>query len=642
VLAALLALVVSQFLRGWVAPQVQLGIYSSLVLLTSLSSPRASELRDREPSRALAATFASAPALLGVVGFAMDHPIRPTGTTKYFVDVPFFQALSTGLATLGPSEDILFLGGSIRYHWFVYGWIGAVDRWTRAEPFFVQTWLIPLVALVSAASLTAAITWLCIRSDVAVVFAVGLATTSAAFFRFGLGSLVPEYSPSHAVSVAWMLLLLLLILRVHQAQKLSFFEGALIFLLAALVTGGKVTHAAVLVSGVTSLGLKSWGQPKLDAKLTLWLFLLTFGGALTTFALFIAGGSGGLRFGFAVGDSIPSVALPVWAAFRVLGWSGRIATVLLVPAAAPSTALWALRAMTPGVLIAGFGGFLLTSQPGGSNQYFMSSASSILVVSSGIGAASVWSQMDRQGRLRVILSASAVTTIAVLWMLYSGQLLDSYARSLLSNGDLDVVKVGHALTGPLVWTFVLLVVCVTFRRRSLFSQVVSLLIVSVSIGIGMVDDVFDAAPRSAGSVDAPWTSAQRDAAEWLRTGVHDDEVVVTNRFCEDEDASPPVCGRGLQGRYFWVAAVSGRQMYIEGFGFEEFEQMSGEARDRVVTSLRFTSDPTVSDHLRLWGAGVRWVWLDLTQPSALSWDGFGEVRFENEAVRVVRLVPPGA
>ena len=640
VMAAPVALVVSQSLRGWVAPQVQFGVFISLVLLASLSSSPIFDQNNRGRSPISAITLASAPALLGVIGFALDHPIRPPGTTKYFVDAPFFQGLSNSLATLGPFENIFFLGGSIRYHWFVYGWIGAVDQWTDVEPFFVQTWLMPLVALVSSAVLTAAITWLCVRSKTAVFFAVALATTSAAFFRFGLGSLLPEYSPSHATSVAWMLLLLLVVLRVHEAQKLSFVGGVTIFLLAALVTGGKVTHAAVLVPGVMSLGLYSLRQSKVDAKLALWLLLLVSGGAMTTFALFIAGGTGALEIGFSVGTSVPLVALPVWAAFRVLGWSGRIATALLVPSAPPLSALWALKAMTPGVLIAGMGGFLFTKQPGGSNQYFMSSASSILVVSSGIGAASVWSRLDRSDRLKVIFLASSVTVVGALWMLHSGPFLDSYGGSLPFGGDLDTDKLGHALTGPLVWTVGVVAVGITFGRRSLFSSLVPLLIVSVSIGVGIVDDLKDLTSRSTSIVDAPWTGAQRDAAEWLRVAARGGEAVATNRFCEGEDASPPVCGRGLQGRYFWVAAVSGKQMYIEGFGFEEFEQMSDEARDRVVTSLRFTSQPTVSDHIALWGSGVRWVWLDLSQPSASDWDGFGEVRFENEAVRIVGLSDP--
>ena len=641
VMAAALALVVSQVLRGWVAPHVQFGICISLVLLASFSSPRTTEPHNHEWSRALVVTFSGVPALLGVVGFAIDHPIRPEGTTKYFVDVPFFQGLSSGLATLGPFDNIFFSGGSVRYHWFVFGWIGAVDQWTGVEPFFVQTWLMPLVAVLSAAVLTASVTWMCVRSTVAVFFAVALATTSAAFFRFGLGGLLPEYSPSHAVSVAWMLLLLLLVLRVHQAQKITLSGGLAIFLLAALVAGGKITHASVLIAGVMSLGFNSWRQSKVDMKIALWLLVLISAGSMTTFALFIAGGSGGLAIGFSVGDSVPLLALPVWAAFRVLGWSGRIATVFLVPSAPPSTALWALRAMTPGVLIAGVGGFLFTSQPGGSNQYFMSSASSILVVSSGIGAAAVWSRLGRPDRLKVIFLTSSLTLVGASWMLFSGQILDYYGGALPLGDDLDPVKVGHALAGPLMWMVGVAAVGITFRRRSLYSSLVPLLIVSVSIGIGIVDDVKDLTSSAPSTVDAPFASAQRDAAEWLRTGAEDDEVVVTNRFCEDEDSLPPACGRGLQGRYFWVAAVSGKPMFIEGFGFEEFDQMSDEARGRVSASLRFTARPTVADHIGLWGSGVRWVWLDLSQPSASNWKGFGEVRFENEAVRIVRLDDPG-
>jgi len=119
-------------------------------------------------------------------------------------------------------------------------------------------------------------------------------------------------------------------------------------------------------------------------------------------------------------------------------------------------------------------------------------------------------------------------------------------------------------------------------------------------------------------------------------------VVVTNRFCESHNDDPPECGGVRRARYFWVGALSERRMYVEGYEFAlGYGNLPAWLVERVATSLRFASAPSSEDMRALWRSGVRWVWLDRSRPSASNWEGFGEVRFENEAVRIVRLSDPG-
>ena len=46
-------------------------------------------------------------------------------------DMPFFQALSTSLARLGPLDSAFMSGAQVRYHWLTYAWVGQVTEAAR-------------------------------------------------------------------------------------------------------------------------------------------------------------------------------------------------------------------------------------------------------------------------------------------------------------------------------------------------------------------------------------------------------------------------------------------------------------------------------------------------------------------------------
>ena len=66
------------------------------------------------------------------------------------------------------------------------------------------------------------------------------------------------------------------------------------------------------------------------------------------------------------------------------------------------------------------------------------------------------------------------------------------------------------------------------------------------------------------------------------------------------------------------------------------------AKERIDVARSFARQPDPYLQRLVWDEGVRWAWLDLTQPSAKDWEGFGTIEFENDAVRIVQLAPPSA
>ena len=61
------------------------------------------------------------------------------------VDYPFFAALSNSLAKAGLSSYPLASGFDLKYHWFVYAWVGLTQRVSSVQPFFVLTIISPIV-----------------------------------------------------------------------------------------------------------------------------------------------------------------------------------------------------------------------------------------------------------------------------------------------------------------------------------------------------------------------------------------------------------------------------------------------------------------------------------------------------------------
>ena len=65
------------------------------------------------------------------------------------VDYPFFAALANALAKSGTTNYPLASGFDIKYHWFVYAWVGLTQRVSSVQPFFVLTIISPIVFAIS-------------------------------------------------------------------------------------------------------------------------------------------------------------------------------------------------------------------------------------------------------------------------------------------------------------------------------------------------------------------------------------------------------------------------------------------------------------------------------------------------------------
>jgi hypothetical protein len=195
--------------------------------------------------------------LIGFALLAINWIRVPLSTIRAggSVDMYFFEALARGISEFGASESILMSGGSLRYHWFSYGWAGELGQLANTDSFVALTRILPVVALIGVVLLAAA--WAgSIRigktqspwwvPSLAVILIVFSGYTGALY-----GIVLNFDSPSQAFTTVWLLALVMVFLRGLRSTTRSelFFYSVLVVFMAGATTGGKASHVAVALGG---------------------------------------------------------------------------------------------------------------------------------------------------------------------------------------------------------------------------------------------------------------------------------------------------------------------------------------------------------------------------------------------------------
>lgn len=207
-----------------------------------------------------------------------------------------------------------------------------------------------------------------------------------------------------------------------------------------------------------------------------------------------------------------------------------------------------------GCAIAGFVAAVLTSQPGISQVYFYRTAYPFLAVLSCVGLARLIGRLGDR-RAGVLVAVAAVAGLAaggvsrlvdlpgvrepLLWML----------ASLLVAAALVAISWKLARrTGTLLTAFLAGLVGVCLAASTTLPL------------LGLVSEQASRVYYGRVGYGGP-TQAQADAARWLRTNSEPGDLVATNAHCAIRRGN--VC----DSRHFWIAALSERQVFIEGWAY---------------------------------------------------------------------------
>ena len=573
------------------------------------------------------------------------YPLTWVGRWEgYHPDMPFFEAVGASVATLGAGPSIFLEGAGLRYHVLVYGWAGELTLATDAAPFVVLVRLLPIVTLIGIVALGCAWTRQLTRVPWAPTLAA-LLLVLGGFVGTIFGGVFNFDSPSQTMATLWVLALSVLLLRAA-ASGAMIPQAVSAFVLTLVITGGKVSSAAVVVGAwalAVIIGVISrapwWrralalGVAVIVGTLVAYLWLLvgsTNAGGLELFTLLDRASSvQGLNpvvtpRGIVAGILLLILAtLPRWAGVLWLGTDrqtrGSVATAYA--AGLVIVAVTSIAALS--------GGF--------NDLWFAVAASAPLAVLStnGIARAVTWLGPDSRGRtvVVVILGLAAAVGVAAVW----------------STGTTGVIGDGWRWAGPLIGVCVGIVVglCAALAGRtwSLRSALAFTIIALVAMAIPSraIYTVAEPFSRATAGIWSPvlfttqedfvtlidqdltpgWTDHQAAAGAWLRSNARADDLVATNIT---RSALVPALTR--------LPAFASDLRHQTPYGRADDVAL---ALDREAAAWLFIDAPSRESLEPLCAAGVDWIWVDPNRTPVDSWEPFATMAWTSSDAIILQV-----
>ncbi|MEV6964716.1 hypothetical protein AB0M47_06325 [Hamadaea sp. NPDC051192] len=320
------------------------------------------------------------------------------GNSQPYQDMVFHLALAAEFKHHFPAMIPYVIDEPLHYHWYYHAHLAAASWGSGVElqTLLFRLGLMPVLAgfvVLTAYTAKAVVkTWW--SGPVAVFFTlVGVSWFNTVGTGWMLINLWISPTQIFAAMIFGALAYLVVDLLPRTATK---GEWLLFVLLAAGVAGAKATFVPMLLAAaafVAAVGLVFRRRLDRTALIATVLTAVVFVGAML---LLFRGGSAGMRIvPFAMRD--PAESYAEMALRIVVGWLGVWAGVLGLVVAGR-------RALNQAVLFclglgaAAIGVVLLTSQPGGSQMYFLSSAKPYLVIAAVAGIAGLLGEPVRQWR----------------------------------------------------------------------------------------------------------------------------------------------------------------------------------------------------------------------------------------------------
>jgi hypothetical protein len=556
------------------------------------------------------------------------------------VDMYFFEALSRGVSQFGPIESILMSGGSLRYHWFTYGWAGQLSNAADLESFVALTRILPVVALVGVTLLAAS--WarsIRIGNSPSPAWVPTLAVLLIVFAGYTgalYGGILNFDSPSQFFTTIWMLALVITFMRGLTCSGISQVSVylLLVFTFTAATTGGKASHAIAALGGfglIAFIGLvikTSWRSQA----------LLLLGAAVTGFAVTFLIVLSGVGIEQNLADAV-MVRASTWQGLDPVAgrWGPLLGTqaLLLAVLARMSGTFWlatnhAAR-RSPEFLFAvgaiAIGALALLALRGGINElwFFLAASAPVAVISAyGIGQAQSWLSShgwNRRGIAISLLIAALASGISLIlsrnWVFDSepndffqwpGLLFWSAIVSVWVLTPLLAILTwrltrnftGNHVTSSARWVLAVSVSALVFTsiltRPAVLWTESRTLITDFGLVQSVPNPIEESGEQLASLAQSDEMPARFSAADWLVANSNIEDIVITNR--------PDTA---------FIPAFTGNRMYLAGqqyqFGLGPVSQ-HGEIERRAELSRSLSTGDGAEMAQALCQEGISLVWIE--------------------------------
>lgn len=542
-------------------------------------------------------------------------------------DYGFFEAIGRAFARDGAWANPIASGYPIRYHWFVYGWFGMIERVAGTPNWVVMSRAGLLLGTIATVAVLFALLRRMLAARAAAVAAlVGIAsfdtfTSWGSGFRLGLVS-----AASQLVGFAWLFAIVLVVLL---RTRVGLTTWPVTALLMACATGAKISHGVVGAAGIGAATIAAavrerTVRPRLapDAAAAAVAFLLAF--------VLVHLGAGNLRVAFMrfplslQGELVDYPGRPTVLAgvVMLLGLAGTAVAALLLALASRAGRADPFTWFAGGALAAGLAVSVMTESVFGSQLYFAHSA---VAVALPLVAVQLWRDRGAPRAARAALAVVVAGGIVAAIATRAIPSLDSGSPTAI------VLRLSRAATWlvPVGAVPVLVALGLVRARSAGRVAVIGLAVAGAATGpVNWVDairtrypDVFLAQPES-----RVGTPELRDAAAWIARETPGAAILATNEAG------------------FLAATLSRRNallvaQYLAARHTRETPERDAEFEDRTTLQREFAAAPTEALRERLVAKGAEWFLVRL-EPGAEWSSAVGTVRYRNAGYAVVELTAP--
>jgi hypothetical protein len=609
---------------------------------------------------------------------AFAAPLPPAGGL-YYQDVTWHLSIVHELTRSLPPQISQVSGEVLRYHWFSHIHLAAAHLVSGAPEATVllRLWILPLLAATAliGARLAMELSGRWWSGPVAAWGLVVLTGTDLLPVVGEAGVVFPD-SPSQVYVLPLVLAAATLIVRALRGSTLGRAGWVVLGLLLVAAAGAKPTAMPLVLAGTCLAGVallvqrrRQWRAALGVAAMVAVILPVSFvavagsdaGSKLSLFDFVewvpLYGRVTGAGFHPAAGPVLPEGVNDLSARSLVI-----LAILLLVPLVANLGRLVPIASLASrqlrrdpaawfmtGVVLAGWGVYLVLSHPAYSQAYFLRLANPAATV---FGAWAIAAAVPR--------AVGAGHRVRVAWVLAGGTLFGAafvwlgaaVTPPLPGSGEVSLPAVSASFAAPLV---VLLagvgggvVAWRVMRRRvpTLRGWGTGCVLAALVVGGPAYGAMKDFAPAAVGLVkgSAPadrggfsLSPAAGAALAWVQENTPNDAVLATNRHCVTGVERP-----GCPSLAFWVSGLGGRRTVIEGWGYTSAATSwrgSTPFPERLAINDAVFTDPSVTSFNRLQAQyGARWLVADTSAgPVSPELARLAVPRFNNGEVTVYEL-----
>ena len=609
---------------------------------------------------------------------AFAAPLPPAGGL-YYQDVTWHLSIVHELTRSLPPQISQVAGEVLRYHWFSHIHLAAAHLVSGAPEATVllRLWIIPLLAVTAliGARLAMELSGRWWSGPVAAWGLIVLSGTDLLPVRGEAGVIFAD-SPSQIYVLPLVLGAATLIVRALRGSSLGSRGWVVVALLLVAAAGAKPTAMPLVLAGTCLAGVSLLVQRRRQWRAALAVVAIV---AVILPVLFIAvsGSDRGSKLSlFDFVEWSPLYRSLTGAGFQpaagpilpegVNDLSGRSLVILVILFLAPLVANlgrlvpFALLAtgrlrkdpaawFLAGVVIAGWGAFLVLSHPAYSQAYFLRLANPLATVFGAWALAAAVpcrAQLGHRRRVGAVLAGGSLFGAGVAWL--GAGVTPDLAVSREESLFAVVVSFAAPLAVLSAAVGVGLVGWQVMRRRvpGLRGWGTGLTLAALVLGGPAYGAMKDSAPSVAGFArnsalpdrgGVSLTPAAAAALAWVEQNTPNDAVVATNRHCVSGIERP-----GCPSLAFWVSGLGGRRTVMEGWGYTSAAtSWKGVTPfpERLAVNDAVFADPSAQtlDRLRrVYGAG--WLVADTSAgrvSAALA--RFAAPRFSSGAVTVYEM-----